>query len=120
MPIRALAMVFAGVSTMLVLGSWEASADEFNTAGDTLALPDQPAGNETLAKQSGSSTPVNIVYTGNNIEQRQENTINILPTTMTMTITKSGSIAVGNDSSTASITSTATATVIHGGAQQTP
>jgi hypothetical protein len=60
------------------------------------------------------------MYTGNNIEQRQENTINILPTTMTMTITKSGSIAVGNDSSTASITSTATATVIHGGAQQTP
>ena len=113
-------MVFAGVSTMLVLGSWEASADELNTAGDTLALPDQPAGNETLAMQSGSSTPVNMVYTGNNIEQRQENTINILPTTMTMTITKSGSIAFGNDSSTASITSTATATVIHGGAQQTP
>ena len=106
---------------MLLLASWEASADELKTAGDDLALPDQPAGNETLAKQSGSSAPVNIVDTNNNIEQQQQqNTIVVLPTTMTMAITKSGSIAIGNDSSSASITSSASATVIHSGVQQTP
>src|SRR5580765_2373295 len=108
MSTRALAIVFAGASAMLLLASWEAAADELDTAGDTLALPDQPAGNETLAKQSGSSaTPLNTVDTSSNIEQRQENTIYILPTAMSTAITKSGTIAVGNDSSTASITSSA-------------
>jgi hypothetical protein len=117
-----LAIVFAGMSAMLLFASpWAASADELNTADDDLALPDQPAGNETLAKQSGSSpTPVNIVDTNNNVEQQQQNSIVGLPTTMTMAITKSGTIAIGNESSSASITSSASATVIHSGMQQTP
>jgi hypothetical protein len=110
------------MTAMLLFASpWAASADELNTADDDLALPDQPAGNETLAKQSGSSpTPVNIVDTNNNVEQQQQNSIVGLPTTMTMAITKSGTIAIGNESSSASITSSASATVIHSGMQQTP
>jgi hypothetical protein len=103
---------------MLLLASWEASADELKTADDDLTLPDQPAGNETLAKQSGS-LPVATTVGTNNIQQDQQNSI-VLPMTMSNSITKTGSIAIGNDSSSASITSSASATVIHSGVQQTP
>jgi hypothetical protein len=120
MPARALAIVFAGVSAILLLASsWEASADELKTADDNLALPDQPAGRETLVTQTGSGTPVNTVDANNNIVQQQPNTI-IVPTATTMAITSSGSIAIGSNgssSSSASIISSASATIIHGGVQ---
>ena len=118
MPIRALVIVLAGLSTMLLLGSWEASADELKTADDNLALPDQPAGNETLVTQTGSGTPVNTVDVNNTIVQ-QPNTI-IVPTATTMAITNSGSIDIGSNgssSSSASIISSASASIIHGGVQ---
>ena len=118
MSARALAIVFAGVSAILA-SSWEASADELKTADDNLALPDQPAGNETLVTQTGSGTPVNTVDTNNNIVQQQPNTI-IVPTATTMAITNSGSIAIGSNgssSSSASIISSASASIIHGGVQ---
>lgn len=119
MPTKALAIVFAGVSAMLPFASpWMASADEPTTADDSLALPEQPAGNETLVQQSGSTTPVNIVDAHNNIVQQQPNSIIIVPTAMTTTITKTGGIAIGNDNSSGSITSSASATVIRNSAAQ--
>src|SRR5262249_21415219 len=117
MRVKALAMVVAGASTMLLLASLgAASADELNTADDHLALSDRPAGNETLAQQSGSMTPVNTLDTNNNIMQQQPNTI-IAPTAVTRAVTSSGSIAIGNDSSSASIASSTSATVYRNGVQ---
>ncbi|HZF35621.1 MAG TPA: hypothetical protein VE914_17625 [Candidatus Angelobacter sp.] len=102
---------------MLLLASWEASADELKAADDNLAVPDQPAGNETLVTQTGSGAPVNTVDANNNIAQQQQNTI-VVPTATTMALTQSGSIAIGSNgssSATASIVSSASATIIHGG-----
>jgi len=117
MSIKALVILFA-VSAMLPFASpWTASADELTTGGGYLALPDQPAGDEALTKQSGS-TPGTVVDT-NSIQQQQQNTL-IVPTPMTMSITKTATTATVNESSRASITSTISATVIRSGVQQTP
>jgi len=114
---KAVQIVLAGVSAMLLLASpWAASGDELGTTDDNLALSAQPAGDETLAKQSGAAAPVNTVDTNSNIVQQQPNTI-IIPTAMTMTIAKSGSIGIGNTSSSASITSSTSAAVVRNGAQ---
>jgi hypothetical protein len=115
MPIKTLAIALAAVGAMLLFAVPRATwADEINAADDNLALPDQPAGNDTLAKQSGSTTPVTIVGATNTMVQPQPNTI-IAPTAMTMAIAKSGSIAVGSSSSTASITSSVSTAIIQNG-----
>lgn len=101
---------------MLLFGSpCTSSADEHTTAGDNLALSDQPASNETLASQSGSTIPPTTTVSTNNIQQGQQNTINVLPTTMNMAITKNGSVGVGDSASSASITSSVSATVVQSG-----
>ncbi|HTP01984.1 MAG TPA: hypothetical protein VMJ64_11475 [Anaerolineales bacterium] len=117
MPTKALAIVAAAVSAMLLFTSARgASDDEFKT--DHLVVPDQPAADEVLVNESGSGAAPVIMNT-NNIEQEQRNTITILPTTMTTSIIKSSGTETINDDSIATVTSTASATVIRGG-QQAP
>ena len=119
MSLKTLVIVLAGVGAVLLFASrLTASADELTAADGDLALPDQPAGDEVLMKESGSIPPATIVGT-NNLQQEQRNTI-IVPTAMTMSITKTSSTAISNDSSTASISSSTSATVIHNGVQSTP
>jgi hypothetical protein len=98
MTTKAIALAFAGASALLIAGS--SVADD-----TTLNLTDQPAGDETLEKQSASS-PGAVVDTDGVLQPNSP-----LPTTMTVTMPQSGGTSIVNTSTSAVATSTLNATI---------
>ncbi|MGH6927253.1 MAG: hypothetical protein ACREEV_02965 [Dongiaceae bacterium] len=107
MATKALALVFAGVSALAAAPS--ASADELATDNATLALPDQPAGDDALDKESASS-PATVVDTNGVLQPS-----GTLPTTMTVTMPQGGGTSIVNTSTSAIATSTLNATITGNG-----
>jgi hypothetical protein len=106
---KALALVFAGVGTLLMVVTPSASADELATDDATLALPDQPAGDDALGKESASS-PATVVDTNGVLQPN-----GTLPTTMTVTMPQGGGTTIVNTSTSAIATSTLNATITGNG-----
>jgi hypothetical protein len=109
MATKAAALVFAGVSVLLMAAAPAASADELAADDATLALPDQPAGDDALDKESASA-PAAVVDTNGVLQPNST-----LPTTMTVTMPQGGGTSVVNTSTSAVATSTLTATITGNG-----
>jgi hypothetical protein len=107
MATKAVALAIVGVSALLIAGS--SSADEIATDDTTLALPDQPAGDAALEKQSASS-PAAVVDTNGVLQPNST-----LPTTLPVTLPPSGGTSIINTSTSAVATSTLNATITGNG-----
>lgn len=102
---KAVTVLLAGMSAVLMAVAPPASADEIATDGATLALPDRPADDGVLGQQSASS-PVTVIDT-TGIQPPNIST----PTNMTAAMPASGAVSIGNASSSATISSTLSATI---------
>jgi hypothetical protein len=105
---KALALVFAGVSALLMFGAPLAWADDLATDDSALALP-EPAGDEALGKESASS-PAAVVDTNGVLQPNST-----LPTTLPVTLPPSGGTSIVNTSTSAVATSTLNATITGNG-----
>jgi hypothetical protein len=106
MTTKAVALAIVGVSVLLIEPS---SADEIAADDTTLALPDQPAGDAALEKQSASS-PGTVVDTNGVLQPNSP-----LPSTTTLTLPPSGGTSIVNTSTSAVATSTLNATITGNG-----
>jgi hypothetical protein len=109
MATKAVTLLFAGVSGLLGIAALPASADDLATGESALALPDQPAGDDTLMEQSASS-PATVVDTNGVLQPNST-----LPTTMTVPMPSSGGTSIVNTSSSAVAISTLSATINNNG-----
>jgi hypothetical protein len=106
---KAVALVFAGVSALLMAAAPSASADELAADDAILALPDQPTGDDALEQESASS-PTTVVDTNGVLQPN-----GTLPTTMTVPMPDSGGTSIVNTSTSAIATSTLNATITGNG-----
>jgi hypothetical protein len=104
MATKPIPLLFAGLSAVLLLAA-AASADEPIAEDATLALPDQPAGDDTLEKQSATA-PAAVIDTNGVLQPSAP-----LPTSMSVAMPASGGTNIVNTSTSAIATSTLNATI---------
>lgn len=104
MATKPITLLFAGLSAVLLLAA-AASADEPIAEDATLALPDQPAGDDTLEKQSATA-PAAVVDTNGVLQPGAP-----VPTSMSVAMPAGGGTNIVNTSTSAIATSTLNATI---------
>jgi hypothetical protein len=108
MATKPITVLFAGLNAVLLLAA-PVSADEPAADDATLALPDQPAGDDLLEKQSAAA-PATAVDTDGVLQPTAP-----LPTSMSVAMPPSGGTNIVNTSTSAIATSTLNATVTNNG-----
>jgi hypothetical protein len=104
MATKPITVLFAGLSAVLLLAA-PVSADERAADDATLALPDQPADDDMLEKQS-ATTPATAVNTDGVLQPSAP-----VPTSMSVAMPPSGGTNIVNTSTSAIATSTLNATI---------